>query len=94
MEPEAWMTCLPPDRPHLTLGVITPDIAYSVSKLTAENVPCRRPHVLVPSRKYDLVGFKFCAIGEAQAVGEDLFDLLALFDFYFAVDDELRAADI
>jgi hypothetical protein len=94
VEPEARMSALLPDRPHLAFLIETPNITDLVRDLIAKDRASLRAHILVPSGENDLVGFQLTSIGKLQGVRKDLIDLLALFDLDLTRSDELRRADV
>lgn len=93
-EPESRMSTASPNRPHLSFFVEAPDIPNAVRDFLPERDARLRAHVLVSCREDDFVRAEFRPVREAQAAGQDLGDLLALFDFDLAVCDHLARANV
>lgn len=94
VEPEARVATLLPHDSHLALIVEAPDITDLVGNFVTEHDPGLGSHVLVACGKDDLVGFELAAVGEAEAVGENGVDLLAVLDLDLALGDQLGSADV
>ena len=84
----------PPNRPQLPLLVVPPHISHPIRHAVPEDLPRRLPHVLIPSRKHDLIRLKLLPIGERHTVFVEARNLLPLLDFDLAVGDELRGPDV
>ena len=81
-----------PHGTQFSLLVESPDIFDAVRDLVSEDFPCCPSHVLIPSRKDNLISFKFRPVCKDKAVGLDLADLLTLLDLDLAIDDELAGS--
>lgn len=83
-----------PHCPQLTFFIKTPNIFHLISDFVSEYLSGGTTHVLIPSRKDDLISLQFGPISEQQAMRLDLSDLLALLDFDLAINDELTGSNV
>lgn len=88
------MSAPPPHTPRLSLVIEPPNIVHPLGQRIPEDLPRRLPHILIPRRKNNLVGFQLRIICQDETVGFYGFDGVALLDLDLLVCDELRGADI
>src|ERR1700722_6091186 len=88
-EPEARMPCFPPQSPQFTLFVKAPNILDAIGQLISKDLSGLRPHILVPSRKHNLVRLQLRPVLEAHSMRQNLINLLALLDLDLPINNEL-----
>ena len=93
-EPKPRMTAPTPHSPRLALVIEPPHIRHPIRQAIPKDLPRRLPHVLIPRRENNLIGFQLRVIRQDQAVGFDALDRVPMFDLDLSVGDELRGADV